>query len=117
MRAVASRSTFPLLNILPRNPLELSSLICLSRSSRPAFISPISNSERSGFICVNQGFCSVSCMYSSKFLIRTWSPNFLWSSVMSSYFRPRSEGSMHDFSVRYSSTWRLSLGSSHLSME
>ena len=49
-------------------------------------------------------------------LISTWSPNFLWSSVTAGYFRSRSSGSMFSFSMRYSSSWRLSLRSSHLSM-
>ena len=114
--AVASRSTFPLLNSLPMNPLELSSLICLSRSRRSAFISPMLYSDRSDFIWVIQGLDSVSSLYSLMLLISTWSPNFLWSSVTAGYFRSRSSGSMFSFSMRYSSSWRLSLRSSHLSM-
>ena len=81
-----------------------------------AFISPMLYSERSDFICVIHGYFLTSWMYSLKFLMSTWSANFLWSSLTSAYLRSRSDGSMLDFSSWYSSNWRLSLRSSHLSM-
>ena len=114
--AVASRETLPLENSLLTNPLLLNSVICLSRSRRSAFISPMLYSERSAFIWVIQGYFWTSCMYSLMFLISTWSANFRWSSLISGYLRSRRVGSMLSFRMRYSSNWRLSLRSSHLSM-
>ena len=52
-----------------------------------------------------------------KFFISTWSANFLWSSVTDGYLRASREASMLSLSILYSSNWRLSFRSSHLSME
>lgn len=109
--AVASRVILPLENSLLMKPFPLHSEICLSRSSRSAFISPTLYSERSGFICVIHGFLWTRSLYPSRFLIRVWSANFLWSSLTRGYFRSSMDGSTFSLSVLYSSNWRLSLRS------